>query len=107
MPSSGQDTHGHGSPVGFWIHRFPCLTQLSQQLEIVDVKGRSISVEEFGLFVVRVRKCVRTSRWDSNIITQFRIHSLTVECVETKCTFCHQKCFVVLKTKMLEECHKW
>jgi hypothetical protein len=48
----------HGLAVCLRVHRDALLAHRRQHLEVVDVVGRREGVEEFGLFVERVRERV-------------------------------------------------
>lgn len=53
--------------------RLALLHVCSQQLEVVDVIGRSVSVEKFGLLVSRVAERMRCPNRDRDIVALFRV----------------------------------
>lgn len=62
-------THSHSATIGFRVHRLSRLAESGQQLEVVDVEGRGVGVEELGGLVVRVGKSVRRARRDGDVVS--------------------------------------
>lgn len=58
------------------------LPHLGQHLEVVDIEGWGVRVEELGFFIVRVRESMRTSSRDRHVVTQLGHYRLPVETVE-------------------------
>lgn len=64
---------GHGLDVLLRRHFLALREHAGQQLEVVDIEGRRIGVEESGLRIKRVREGVRSSNRNAHEVTLFGV----------------------------------
>lgn len=100
----GQDgrEHCHCLNVDFRRHWLIRLSQLRQQLEVVDVEGWRRCEEDFGLFIARIAKSVWCPDRNNHIVANLCIYDLLVFTlgggigyVEADSPLSDVKCFIV------------
>ena len=70
--------------------------RLPQHAKIVDVKRRSVRIEEFCLHVIGVAEGVGRPSRDGHVVASFCVDGVAVEGVEADGALSHQESFVVL-----------